>query len=909
MQYPIADDTAAVFTRAFYRSLAQGYPVDGAIAEARKDIFVQVGGDLRDWGVPVLFLRAQDGQLFEWAEEEEVRLEVPPPPEPTLPPVVQGFVGRKAELAYFADKLAARHLAVIAGMPGVGKTALAVVLARRVSGPGKTFWHTFHEGEGIEEVIWALAGFLYWQGRKDLWQMLQGARQSGGQPPPPAVLFDYLFQMLRGQGFTLCLDDLDYVDDDPHMDQFLERLRPALQGGEVTLIVTAQRVPSFVQVDEFQVLAGLSLEDTVQLLADRGLPVQEVKGTGGDVHSSQVLINLWNLLPIDMVANLHARTEGNASLLTLSVDALKRTSSPGRFLLEMFKDDDVERFLIGDIDDSLTEQGRAVMCAVAVLLGYAGTREAIEAVLDGENARRPLRDLRQRYLLNVREGERGHEYSMNSIVRYFYYDALSRRERQAMHLRAGAYYESEEPDALKAARHYERAREVERTARVVTDDVWALVNQGQARALCSLLERFEAGQVEPELWAKINIAMGVIYDIIGESQLARQSNQEALSALVSQPDLPEIRELRAQACRSMGEVLKYESPREALEWLNRGLSELAGDSVDEEAALHLQVASVQITMGDNGAALCAVQRGLGLLSEGPSQSRIDGLINLGAIRFTQGDLEEAKACARRALEVAQELHDHWRMISIWSNLGIYKYVAGDRGGAIVDYRRAWDLANRLGSDAQRVRLGMNLGIMYLYQGDHEAAEGHLSRGLDLARGNNLREFQVGSLLYLALLRLYQGEARAAEPLLVEAECLALEIDLKYQLPEIYRGWAQLELAAGQSETALKYSERSLRVARELEAELEEGMSLRVLGQALLANGQLEPALAAFERSLSLLADKDPYEAARTKVQWGLGLLSGGDVGRGTTLLKEARSTFQTLGARHDEVTVDEALQK
>jgi formylglycine-generating enzyme required for sulfatase activity len=65
MQYPMPDQAALACSREFYRSLALGYPVDAAMAEARKGIFLEAGSDVRDWGIPVLFLRAQDGQLFD----------------------------------------------------------------------------------------------------------------------------------------------------------------------------------------------------------------------------------------------------------------------------------------------------------------------------------------------------------------------------------------------------------------------------------------------------------------------------------------------------------------------------------------------------------------------------------------------------------------------------------------------------------------------------------------------------------------------------------------------------------------------------------------------------------------------------------------------------------------------------
>ncbi|MFQ5614694.1 MAG: CHAT domain-containing protein [Anaerolineae bacterium] len=65
MQYPMPDRAALVFAREFYRSLALGYPVDAAVAEARKGIYLEVSRHAQAWGIPVLFLRAPDGRLFE----------------------------------------------------------------------------------------------------------------------------------------------------------------------------------------------------------------------------------------------------------------------------------------------------------------------------------------------------------------------------------------------------------------------------------------------------------------------------------------------------------------------------------------------------------------------------------------------------------------------------------------------------------------------------------------------------------------------------------------------------------------------------------------------------------------------------------------------------------------------------
>jgi formylglycine-generating enzyme required for sulfatase activity len=62
MQFEITDQAAITFADEFYAALADGHPVDGALADARKRIFATVN-DI-EWGTPVLYLRAPDGRLF-----------------------------------------------------------------------------------------------------------------------------------------------------------------------------------------------------------------------------------------------------------------------------------------------------------------------------------------------------------------------------------------------------------------------------------------------------------------------------------------------------------------------------------------------------------------------------------------------------------------------------------------------------------------------------------------------------------------------------------------------------------------------------------------------------------------------------------------------------------------------------
>ena len=65
MQFEITDRAAVVFGGEFYAALADGYPVDSALAEARKAIFADQN-DV-EWGTPVLFMRVADGRIFDVA--------------------------------------------------------------------------------------------------------------------------------------------------------------------------------------------------------------------------------------------------------------------------------------------------------------------------------------------------------------------------------------------------------------------------------------------------------------------------------------------------------------------------------------------------------------------------------------------------------------------------------------------------------------------------------------------------------------------------------------------------------------------------------------------------------------------------------------------------------------------------
>ena len=774
MQYPISDGAALIFAREFYRSLALGYGVDAAISEARKGIFMEMP-DRSEWGTPVLFLRAKDGQLFAVeAPETASTLQVSPPPEPQQPPEVTGFVGRETELSYYTEQLQQTGMAVITGMAGVGKTALAAMFVRQVATVEKIFWHAFHPKEGLEILIWKLAGFMAWHKQPALWEMLEGARMSGGQLPTLPILLDYACQLLRGQHYLLCLDDFQYIDQDTLLQELAGRIRALRLAGEVQLVITSHRIPDFARDVGIQPLAGMSRIDTVRLLSSRGLQLTD-----------------------ELVNDLYHYTEGNAEFLTIAIAALERAGDPAKLIARLTEESNIEHYLLNELDTSLTEEEREIEGTVAVL-GTPSSREAIEETLDTGNVRRPLHSLSERYLLLTHEGEQEREYDQHAILRSFYYEFLGRRQRREMHQRAGNYYEVDGGDDLRAAWHYQQAGEHKLAATLATRDVMAQINQGQLQSLRRLLEGFTESQLEAEQWVQVTLAQGQIYIFQQASESAKTSLQGALDTLATLPDTPVTRGNIARACLYMGKLVRTESRLDALTWAERGLAAIQHDELPtEQAELQLLVGGIHTTLGNYDQALEVLNTVKTVIAPGASQLQISMLMQLGRLHITRGEMMPAQTYTQQALEMSQQLHDHFRVGKLWINLAVIQFYQGDWADAISNYQQALKTAERLGNVADQAQILQNLGSLYVSRGEDEVAFKMIESALHLTRqSGTLDQITLFCHCCLSDLHLRRGEIDLAIDVLHKTTQLATEMQIKPLQPYIYGFWAGAYLAQG-----------------------------------------------------------------------------------------------------------------
>jgi len=75
MQFEMTDRAAIVFAAEFYRAVADEYPLEAALTEARRAVYYQA--NQIEWGTAVLHMRAPDGSLFAAASASPIPISMP----------------------------------------------------------------------------------------------------------------------------------------------------------------------------------------------------------------------------------------------------------------------------------------------------------------------------------------------------------------------------------------------------------------------------------------------------------------------------------------------------------------------------------------------------------------------------------------------------------------------------------------------------------------------------------------------------------------------------------------------------------------------------------------------------------------------------------------------------------------
>jgi hypothetical protein len=147
MQFEITDAAAVKLAHEFYAALSDGYPVDAALAEARKALYTQ--GNELEWGTPVLHMRTSDGRIFNISpaaagktKNKHQESKLPQKSDPISDEVLMSLYQRQISLSilYYLDELPPTHedlnITAIVRVLGVKKRRYAVEALEKLAQDG-----------------------------------------------------------------------------------------------------------------------------------------------------------------------------------------------------------------------------------------------------------------------------------------------------------------------------------------------------------------------------------------------------------------------------------------------------------------------------------------------------------------------------------------------------------------------------------------------------------------------------------------------------------------------------------------------------------------------------------------------------------------------------------------------------
>ncbi len=865
MQYSIYDDTAIKFSREFYRTLAVGFPVDAAISEARRGIYIDCGAERRDWGIPVLFMRSPDGVILKLTKPiaRPLRLE--------SIPGSGNFIGRKRELSEYRNRLDSQSMVVIGGTAGVGKTMLGAQIATHQS-QRNIFWHTFHRGlnDNLESVIWALGGFLATNHDDALRRFLDlNIEKLKDEGYRVSEAINLLIYSLEQGSYLLCFDDFQVADEDAKINSLFEILNGRLQDTRV-MVLSRQR-PHFADA------IGLDYEPL----------------TGLNEADAKVLLNRSAIhLGAELFAKLYEQTLGNPKLLELFItwreNKTRKDDEVSEFINQALGEK-VEDYLLKNVYETLSGEEQRLLKAISIFRAPVDT-EAIGEVLVEESMAdvdHVLDALVHKYA--VQESEYGEKY-LHSLLEEFCHDRLLTDApfRTRLHKNAGRYYHGQE-DYLEAAHHYFEAREYQKSAETIIGNLDQLIHAGQSGAIVGQLGKLGPDLLDAETWASVCIAMGDACMIAGEFDAAIESYQAVLEAKLHLSDTRKIADVKRKIGLSYERKGQYD---QALMHFHEGIQILGEDLSVETARIHECLSWVYANQGEYEKAIESAQQGLKIVEGteyeketadchdaiGFAYSRKDdhdraiehyrkaleakkrigarlgitgSYINLGIAHKYKGEYGKAVKYYADSLATSEEIGDIARIAVSHGELGFVQDVKSNYDEAISHYNKALVLFNRLGHKPLVAITHNNLGKAYRGKGEYDRARAHLDIALRMYVDFEDKEGLSDVYRILSEISLCQGDVAQAQEHYQKAIESAVEIDSKYAKSCAHRALGKIKAATGNPDEARRLLNLSLDIFRELGDEGEVAYTLSDIANFEYGTGDAKRAREACTEALEM----------------------------------------------------------
>jgi DNA-binding SARP family transcriptional activator/tetratricopeptide (TPR) repeat protein len=767
-----------------------------------------------------------------------------------LPPDTVAFTGRDRELDQITDGLAGGGVVAIDGMPGIGKTALAVHAAARLASrfPDRQLFvdlrgHT--PGRAPLDPAEALAGLLAATGV-----------DPRSMPPDLDGRAARWRDTMAGQRALLVLDNAASS----------EQVAPLLPGAGSLVLVTSRRhladLPGVVAPVLLEVLPPARAREMFTALAPRAAgpaaarPVAEVVALAGFLPLAiSLLARLYNRHHAWSLADLTAETR--ASLLTL---AAERDSVAAAFELswrhldpgqqDFFRCLSLHPGTTADAYAAAALAGVPLAAAARLLDGLHG-----EGLLTETGHRRyGQHDLIRRYVTDraAADPPAARAAATGRLLDYYQHTAALAEARLGRHAHGSAAPvraapPAAVPDLPDAARALAWAR-AERASLLAGIDHAAAAGDearvvGLTAAVASLLRHDGPWSEAITRHEAAAAAAGHLGDRAGQ---ARALNEIGVLRKVS-GDGPGAAQILEQALGIFRELGDRAGQAHALSYL-ADVWRLSGDFADAARALGEALDSYRALGNERGQA--------------------NALVDLGSIRIATGDYPAAAADFADALVIYRKLGNRLGQANALMELGLARRLTGDypaAAGLIVEglglYR---EFDNRLG---QASALGL-LGSIRRLTGDFPAAALALTEALALADDIGSQVTRANALFELGILRRVTGDFPAAGAALADALGIFRRVGARDGEAGALNETGALELARGAAGRAADHYREALSVAWAIDSPQEEATALAGLGRCAAAGGDLRAAVTQLTQAQAIFGRLGAAEAAGVAAELG-----------------------------------------
>lgn len=309
--------------------------------------------------------------------------------------------------------------------------------------------------------------------------------------------------------------------------------------------------------------------------------------------------------------------------------------------------------------------------------------------------------------------------------------------------------------------------------------------------------------------------LAVTRDHNGDYEQAAQYYKESLSFTRQLAD----RQREATLLMNLGglscDLGQYEVAQDYLQEGLRIATEIEYDGILSPLLLNLGV--VAGYLGDLSQEERCYQQALVVAQRLGHQEDIAYLLtNLGGLASDRGAFAEAEEYLQKGLAISREIGHLERISALLRHLGELEISRGNHGQAREYLDEALSLGREIGHRKNIAATLANLGVIFCAQESFSAAEVHLQEALDLARKMGHQWHIADTLTKLADLYLVKQQLRLASGAFEEAQQIADKIgDHKLKAFALY-GIGRLEAEQGNYAAATTYGENSLALFEMLE---------------------------------------------------------------------------------------------